>query len=166
ATVANCRKAATANCGASAKRIDADDSGKSGRAAGESKIILVFGKRGWHFDRCGCGIAAFERSSATFETSVEHAARRTPGRRAAHASRGRGTPVVLSIAGWNGHCGFFRGAGNGDTFGNSERANCSGFDHENARSECATRAAAENFDSWTRSGNTRWASGPYRNFPG
>ena len=63
------------------------------------------------------------------------------------------------VAGRHGRGGFFRGVGDGDAVRNRERADGGRFDHEDAGSECAAGALAENSDSRAGSGYAGRASG-------
>jgi hypothetical protein len=66
---------------------------------------------------------------------------------------------VLSIAGWNGDRGFFRGAGDFHSVRHRERAIGCEFHHPDAGSQRSAGAAAENPDSWAGSGNAGRTSG-------
>src|ERR1700680_1406002 len=166
AAIATRREAATTNCRAGAERIDAGGSGESRRAASEGEIILGFGKQRWIVGGFDGRVAALERPRAAFETSIEHIAGWTCGCRTAHAAARRSAFGLLFAAERNCDCGFFRGAGDGDTFGDSERATGRGFHYANTGSECAGRAAAEDLDSWAGSRNARGAFGLNRDIPG
>src|SRR4029077_8417817 len=147
------------NGGAGAARVDSPGASENWRAHGQGQVVL--GHSGAGRDAaCGDrGFAAFRRSGASREAGVEYAAGGARGPGSADLAARCSAAGVLHFAGWHGNRGFFRGVGDVDSVGHSERADGGGLDYANAGSERAASAATKDSDPWTGSGFTGGAPG-------